>query len=220
MTNDGVSEADRIAARRIWEYHQLHHELRPTSVAIGLGSHDIGVPTFAAELYQRRLFPVLVFSGAHSPATADRFPRGEAYAFRDRAIELGVPPAAILVEPKATNTGENIKLSRQVLDDAGVCVDSVMLISMPSMERRAYATCLRVWPEVDVICASQSIDFDTYLHSFGDPHLVIDDLVGDLQRVIEYPRMGFSVPQDVPSDVRAAYEQLVRSGFASRLIPV
>jgi uncharacterized SAM-binding protein YcdF (DUF218 family) len=217
---DGISEVDLTAARRIWEYHHLHHELRPTSVAIGLGSHDIGVATLAAELYFEGLFPVLVFSGGNSPATAPRFPGGEACAFRLRAIDLGVPPQAILVEPCATNTGENIRFSRELLHNAAVPVSSVMLISMPGMERRAYATCLRVCPEVEVVSASQNIDFEIYLQSFGDPRLVINDLVGDLQRVIEYPRMGFAVLQDVPPDVRAAYEHLVRAGFASRLLPV
>lgn len=220
MTIDGLSDADREAARRIWNYHRLHHELRPTSAAIGLGSHDIGVATFAADLYHQALFPLLVFSGANSPGTAALFPGGEAGAFRDRAIKLGVPAGAILMEPRATNTGENIALSRQVLRDAGVAVKSVTLISMPGMERRAFATCQRLWPEVAVICASEPVDFDSYLARFGDPHLVVDDLVGDLQRVIEYPRRGFSVFQDVPPDVCAAYEQLVHSGFASRLLPV
>lgn len=220
MSIDGVSEEDLRAARRIWNYHQLHHELRPTSAAIGLGSHDIGVATFAAELYHRGLFPLLVFSGGNSPGTAAQFPGGEAAAFRDRAIKLGVPSRAILVEPRATNTGENIAFSRRLLWDVKVHVESVILITMPGMERRAFATCLRAWPEVDVICTSQRVDFDSYVASFGDPHLVIDDLVGDLQRVIEYPRRGFSVFQEVPPDVRTAYEQLVRSGFASRLLPV
>ncbi|GAB2837443.1 hypothetical protein KDA82_33400 [Streptomyces daliensis] len=43
-------------------------------------------------------------------------------------------------------------------------------------------------------------------------------LVGDLQRVIEYPRLGFAIGQDVPEDVRAAYESLIRDGFTGRLI--
>ena len=40
-------------ARTLWEFHQMHHELRDTDVAIGLGSHDIGVGT-------RRVLDMLV----------------------------------------------------------------------------------------------------------------------------------------------------------------
>jgi hypothetical protein len=37
----------------LWDYHDMHHELRPTDVAVGLGSHDLGVATYTADLYQR-----------------------------------------------------------------------------------------------------------------------------------------------------------------------
>lgn len=215
---DDISNADWTAAKVIWEYHRLHHELRPTSAAIGLGGHDLGVAEFAAELYRRGFFPVLVFTGNNSATTADRFPAGEASAFRERAIELGVPDTTIIVEPRARNTGENFSFSRRALEERGIHVDSVMVISMPGMERRAYATCRKAWSEVDVVCASQPIDFDRYVQAFGDHRLVIDDLVGDLQRVMEYPRLGFAIAQDVPDDVMAAYDQLVRSGFTSRIV--
>jgi hypothetical protein len=43
-------------------------------------------------------------------------------------------------------------------------------------------------------------------------------LVGDLQRVIEYPALGFAVEQDVPDDVRIAYERLIKAGYISRLM--
>lgn len=43
-------------------------------------------------------------------------------------------------------------------------------------------------------------------------------LVGDLQRVIEYPKLGFAIEQEVPVDVHAAYESLIRDDFTSRLI--
>ena len=67
--------------------------------AIGLGSHDLGVAAFSAELYRAGLFPHLVFTGGNSPTTAKLFPRGEAVHFSEHAIELGVPDSAILLEP-------------------------------------------------------------------------------------------------------------------------
>jgi len=205
-------------AKLIWDYHRMHHEVRLADVAIGLGSHDLGVAAFAAELYRAGLFPALVFTGGNSPTTAARFPRGEAVHFREHAIELGVPDSAILLEPYAGNTGQNIALSRDVLAAAGVTPATVMLVSKPYMERRSFATARKVWPEVEVFCASEPLEFDDYLKSIGDDKLVIDMLVGDLQRVIEYPRLGFAIEQDVPEDVRAAYESLLAAGFDSRLL--
>ncbi|EHM27610.1 hypothetical protein SPW_4036 [Streptomyces sp. W007] len=68
-------------------------------------------------------------------------------------------------------------------------------------------------------CASEPLELDDYVKSIGDEKLVLDMLVGDLQRVIEYPKLGFAVEQEVPEDVHAAYERLVRAGFTSRLLP-
>jgi uncharacterized SAM-binding protein YcdF (DUF218 family) len=212
------ADQDWTDAQAIWDYHQMHHPARPCSAGIGLGSHDLGVATLAADLYHAGLFPVLVFTGANSPTTAARFPRGEAVHFAEHATRLGVPASAIIIEPEAANTGQNIEFSRRALTAAPITVSSVMLISKPYMERRAYATARRVWPEVDAICASERLSLDDYVKSIGDDKLVIDMLVGDLQRIIEYPALGFAIPQEMPPAVMAAYERLTARGYASRLL--
>lgn len=213
-----ISEEQWREAKLIWDFHQMHHEVRPADVAIGLGSHDLGVAAVSAELYRAGLFPTLVFTGGNSPTTAARFPRGEAVHYREYALELGVPDSAILLETHAGNTGQNITFSREILASAGIAPKSVLLVSKPYMERRSFATARKMWPEVDVICASEPLEFDDYLKSIGDEKLVIDMLVGDLQRVIEYPTLGFAIQQDVPEDVHAAYASLINNGFTSRLV--
>lgn len=213
-----ITEDERQQALLLWDFHQLHHRPRSCDVAIGLGSHDLGVAALAAELYRAELFPTLVFTGGNSPTTASRFPRGEAMHYREHAIELGVPDSAILLETEAGNTGQNIAFSREVLAAAGISPTSVLLISKPYMERRSFATARKVWPEVEVVCASERLEFDDYLKSIRDDRLVIDMLVGDLQRVIEYPKLGFAIEQDVPPKVRAAYASLVAAGYTSRLV--
>nr|WP_233625458.1 YdcF family protein [Actinoplanes sp. ATCC 53533] len=203
----------------MWRYHQLRQPLRRCEAAIGLGSHDIGVARHAADLYHADWFPLLVFTGGANSIHPEQFPDGEAARFRDEAIAAGVPESAILLEPAATNTGLNITLSREVLAAAGIEPQTVMLVCRPHDQRRAWATCRRRWPQVEVVCASQTIGFDDYLETVRDERLIIDILVGDLQRILEYPARGFAVPQMVPSDVRDAYDQLRRDGFTSRLLP-
>lgn len=158
-----------------------------------------------------------MFTGANSRDTRKWFPRGEAVHNRERAIELGVPGEAVLVESNATNTGQNITFSRQVLTDAGSNPSSVMLICMPYMQRRAYATCRRAWPEVEVTCASESLTFEGYARRISDPPLALDMVVGDLQRIMLYPSRGFAIEQEIPAEVRTAYDRLVVAGFTSRL---
>jgi uncharacterized SAM-binding protein YcdF (DUF218 family) len=131
-----ISDADRHDARIIWDYHQLRHQPRPCDTGIGLGSNDLGVASLAADLYHAGMFPVLVFTGANSPTTRARFPRGEAVHYAEQAMALGVPQSAIIIEPEAANTGQNITFSRRVLADAGITPNLVMLISKPYMQRR------------------------------------------------------------------------------------
>ncbi|MGP4109299.1 YdcF family protein [Streptomyces sp. 4N509B] len=213
-----LTEEQRHQALLVWEYHHMGHEPRAVDVAIGLGSHDLGVARTAADLYHRGLFPTLVFTGGNSRTTRSRFPRGEAVHFREHALDHGVPDSAILVEPNAANTGQNITLSRDLLASNGIVPTTVMLVSKPYVERRSFATARKLWPEVGIVCASEPLGLDDYVKNVGDEKLVVDMLVGDLQRVIEYPRHGFAIAQDVPDDVHAAYESLVRDGFTSRLL--
>lgn len=197
----------------------MGHEVRPCSVAIGLGSHDLGVADTTAALYRDGMAPLIVFTGATSRTTRDRMPRGEAEHYRERALELGVPVDAMLVEPNARNTGENITFSRALLADRGIAVSSVLLVCKPYEERRAYATARKLWPDVEWICASAPMSFAEYIASIGDERLVIDMLVGAQQRLMIYPDEGFMIRQDIPVRVETAYRRLVADGFTSRLIP-
>jgi uncharacterized SAM-binding protein YcdF (DUF218 family) len=213
-----AADHDRADAQAIWDYHKMGHRPRPCSAGIGLGSHDLGVAALAAHLYHAGLFPVLVFTGGNSPTTAARFPRGEAVHFAEHAARLGVPASAIIIEPEAANTGQNIDLSRRALAAAGTTVTSVMLICKPYMERRAFATTRRNWPEIDAVCASENLSLDDYVKAIGDEKMVIDMLVGDLQRIITYPDLGYAIAQDVPPHVMAAYDRLTARGYDSRLL--
>lgn len=205
--------------RTLWEYHCLNHELVPTDVGIGLGSHDLGVATRTAELYHAGYFARIVFTGANAPTTVQRFPRGEAVHYREHAGELGVPDEAILVEPKATNTGENIEFTRRALHDAGVHTRSITLVSRPYQQRRASATCRKLWPEVTVCCTSQRMPLHDYVAGIGDADRVINMLVGDTQRVTVYADRGFAAPDTLPHHVQAASRRLVDAGYTTRLIP-
>ncbi|MEI7034122.1 YdcF family protein [Streptomyces pratensis] len=206
-------------AQRLWDFQQMHHQPRPCSVGIGLGSHDLGVADVTVKLYQRGMFPLIVFTGATSRTTRDRMPRGEAEHYRERALGLGVPASVILVEPKARNTGENINFTRELLRGRGIEVSSAMLVSKPYEERRAYATARKVWPGVEIVSASAPMTLAEYVDSMKDPRLVLDMLVGAQQRLLIYPKQGFMIRQEVPDSVAAAYENLCSEGFTSRLAP-
>ncbi|MET8848665.1 YdcF family protein [Amycolatopsis sp. NPDC004625] len=206
----------RADVRTLWEYHDLRHEPRRSDVGIGLGSRDPGVAAHTAELFHAGRFPLVVFTGATAPTTAARFPRGEAVHYREIALELGVPDDVILVEPEARNTGENIAFTRRLL--AGREIRSVTLVTRPYAQRRAYATAKRLWPDVDVVCASKAVSFEDHLTGEEDVERVVGMLVGETQRITEYAEQGFAIPQDVPAEVERASGRLADAGFTQRLI--
>ncbi|MGC4747275.1 YdcF family protein [Micromonospora sp. DT201] len=215
---EAIPDAIRADVETLWRYHDMRHELHPCDVGIGLGSHDLGVAVIATRLFHEGLFPRIVFTGANAPTTVERFPRGEAVHYREYAIEQGVSAEAILVEPRATNTAQNLEYSRQLLTEHRIPVKSVLIMSRPYQQRRAYATCRLMWPEIDVVCASNPLELDDYVSSIGDPRRVVDMLVGDTQRIEVYAGRGFAIPQEIPDEVRTAFERLVAAGYTSRLI--
>jgi uncharacterized SAM-binding protein YcdF (DUF218 family) len=80
-------------------------------------------------LYERGLAPRLVLTGG--PAPHDRV---EAEVMRDLAIHLGVPAAAILIEPTARDTIDNARESVRLLcadDSPAPCQPDIILVSSP-----------------------------------------------------------------------------------------
>lgn len=205
-------------ARTLWDYMLLGHDLAASDVIIALGSHDLRVAEHAADLFLRGLAPLLVCSGHAGRLTSGRFRASEAEMFAEVAAARGVPREAILLEAESTNTGDNITFSKALLSRRGLDPRRVILAQKPYMERRAYATCLRRWPGREVRVTSPPIPFDDYPTDDLPKDLVINVLVGDVQRMRVYAERGFQIPQPMPDEVWAAYEELVARGYTSHLV--
>ncbi|MFI5006959.1 MAG: YdcF family protein [Solirubrobacterales bacterium] len=205
-------------ARIVWDYHQLHHALAKADCIIVLGSHDTRVAERGAEVFLGGWAPLVVFSGNLGALTSGIWQRPEAEIFADVAIGMGVPRERILIERESTNTGENVDLSKKLLMERGIRPQTAIVVQKPYMERRAYATFRKRWPELDVILTSPQLDFDAYPTDGITRDDMIHIMVGDLQRIRLYAEMGFQIPQDVPADVMEAYSALVEAGYTGRLV--
>ena len=137
------------AARTLWNFHLIYDELSEVDVIIGLGSYDLRVADRCAELFHQRLAKKILFTGKSGNWTNNLFDGSEAEAFAKRARERGVPADAILIEPKATNIGENIRFSRAMM--ANDQVARIIIVTKPQTQRRAYATVRAQWPEVSAL---------------------------------------------------------------------
>lgn len=202
----------------VWNYHRLGHALEPADLIFVLGNHDLRVAEHAADLFHRGLAPRVAISGGFGTRKTGPWAKPEAEVFAQVLRGRGVPESAVLLEPRATNTGENVRFTRELLAQRGVNVRSMIALQKPYMERRTFATICKLWPEIIVRVSSPPLDFAAYACGPIPTEEIIHDMVGDLQRILEYPRLGFMIPQTVPAEVHHAYEFLVAAGFTNHLI--
>jgi len=205
-------------AKKLWDFHHMNHSLQPSDCILVLGSHDVRVADRAAELYQQGWAPLLIFSGGLGRLTEGMWTEPEADLFAKIAIEKGVPKEAVLTENRSTNTGENILLTQQLLNERNLYPQSFIVVQKPYMERRSYATFKKHWPDKELIVTSPQIPFDEYATDDIPMEQVINIMVGDMQRIKVYYEKGFQIYQDIPTEVWQAYEQLVALGYDSHLI--
>ncbi len=219
-----MNEVDRLA-EVVWNYHLLHHQLERADLILVLGSHDIRVAEHAVKLFLEGWAPLILFSGTGYEHKEDllslswrKWGRAEAEVFADQAREMGVPNEKILIENRSKNTGENIEFARALLGERDIHPQKIILVQKPYMERRAYATFKKRWPQPEIMVSSPPLPFSQYPTPDIPKDVVINLLVGDLQRIIEYPAKGYQIPQEVPQDVLAAYERLRELGFTEHAV--
>jgi uncharacterized SAM-binding protein YcdF (DUF218 family) len=212
----------RALAQAVWNYHRLGHEVSHADAILVLCSHDTRVADRAADLFLEGLAPWLICSGGLGSITRALWSEPEADQFARRAIARGVPPDRVLVENQSTNTGENIRFTARLLEARGLALDRFIVVQKPYMERRSYATFKRHWPGKDLVVTSPQVSMDEYLAEYSNGALSVDDvvsiMVGDLQRIREYPAKGYQIPQHIPEDVWAAFLALVDAGYDRHLI--
>ncbi len=218
----GLDDRVRHLAQVLWDYHQMHHELIACDAILVLCSHDLRVAERGAELFLAGWAPLLIFSGGLGSITRELMTTPEADQFASVAQGLGVPQERILIENQSANTGENVRFTRDLLRSRGLDLRSFIVVQKPYMERRSYATFKKVWPEPTVRVTSPQVSIDEYLSAYShgslSPRDVVGIMVGDLQRIRLYAERGFQIPQDIPDEVWAAYEELIRVGFNERLV--
>ncbi|PIR02929.1 MAG: hypothetical protein COV60_03035 [Candidatus Magasanikbacteria bacterium CG11_big_fil_rev_8_21_14_0_20_43_7] len=208
-------------AKILWDYHHMNHNLVPSDCILVMCSHDTRVAEYASELFLRGLAPIIVFSGgiAHEDdLLSTGWEKPEAEVFADVAMSRGVPKETIILETHARNCGENIWNTKRLLADLGMDILSVILVQKPYMERRAFATIRKLWSEVDVVVTSPPIGFENYPTQDIPFDTLVNIMVGDLQRMIEYPKQGFQIEQDIPHSVLKSYEALKQAGYTKHLI--
>ncbi len=183
-----------------------------------MGSHDLRVAERGAQLFLEHWAPLLVFTGGLGRLTRGVWDRPEADRFAEIAARMGVPREAMLIENRSTNTGENVRFTRDLLATLHLDPQRFILVHKPYMERRAFSTFRKVWPEKQALVTSPQISFEDYPNQEISKRAVTDIMVGDLQRIRLYSEKGFQIPQEIPPEVWTAGEELIRMGFTQNVV--
>ncbi len=210
-------------AKIIWNYHHLNHKLEKADLILVLGSHDIRVAEYAADLFLKGWAPRICFSGgiAHQDdLLATSWQSSEADVFAGAALKMGVPKDKMILEKRSKNTGENYIFSHELLKKKGYDPKTIIVVQKPFMARRAYAAFKKLWPSPNarVILASPNISFEKYPNRSIKKEDFINIMVGDLQRIRVYGRLGYQIKQRIPRKVWQAYKNLVSLGYNKHLI--
>lgn len=211
--------SDLDNAQILWDYHCVSSAV-PSCVDLLLvaGCHDIRVAEYAAHLLETVEAETIVTSGGFGKLTCHRFAEPEGKIFKRVMVMGGVQDVNFLVEDKASNTGENISYTRRLLSKHGLAVGTGTVVTKPYLKRRALATAEKQWPGVNWTVASPPGDLSAYAPDKRSLVETIQLMVGDTQRLELYEIAGFQTPQQIPSEVRTAYEELVDAGFVEFLL--
>lgn len=211
---------DRPYAHALWDYNQLKKPVRKADFIFVMCSYNLAVAEHAYILFRQKIADLVVLSGgvAHTDdLLITDWDDAEAIVFKDRLIEIGMDASKIIIEDKATNCGENVQFTKELLKDRDPPLSTGVIVQKPYMERRAFATAQQQWPEIDWFVTSPNMSYDQYIRD-NDEERLINLLVGDTQRIIEYAKEGYQTPQEMPENVSDALDVLIKKGYTKHLI--
>ncbi|ALM53967.1 YdcF family protein [Halomonas huangheensis] len=203
-------------ARCLWEFLAAGNAWLPNSDALVVcGSYDLRVCDHACELIHRGVAPRMLISGSMGNWTRYLWSSTEAEVFAERAWANGIADQQLILECKATNFAENIALSRKMLEG----VRRVTFVTKPNSIRRVQQTLPIQWPQVEVAVSAPDIQFPEQVSNQIGVLGLVEEMVGDVHRLLVYPQLGYQTPVAVPDDVLQAWRALIDAGFDRHLVP-
>ncbi len=209
-------------ANILWDFMKLGQEPRKADAIVGFGCYDEDIPRRCAQLYHQGFAPWVVFSGGLGRNTEGLFAVSEAERFGRIAEEEGVPKNRIILEKKSRNSAENLRFTPEIMAEYGVPAERIIAVHKPYMERRLWSAMQVYWPGVDAIYTSPQVDIMEHIAHAEQVGMtqrgVIETIVGDVQRMEAYPKLGYQAPVEIPERVWNAFQALVELGYTGQMI--
>lgn len=200
-------------AEVIWAYFQTFNVENPSDIIVVCCSYDLRICDYSCDLYKRSGAHTIVFSGDSGNWTRGLWDKSEAEIFRDRAIHNGMDPNSIVVENRATNIGENISYSKQFFKSD----DKVTFVSKSNTLLRIKLT-IPQHTDCHAYYSAPRYTFPDEVSEVIGVKGLINEMVGDINRIIEYPSLGFQKSHDLPKEVMDSYYYLIEKGFDKHLL--
>jgi hypothetical protein len=219
-----MDNSTRSDVQILWDYMVLDEPPCPANMLLVLGSVDDGVAVRAAELSNMYSYDQVCFTGgvAHEgDMLQTQWSESEAEHFYHVFIQSSGKAGIVLLETDAQNTGQNARFVYEQLVRERVPIPaSIQIVTKPYMERRARATFEAQWPKaVQLFVTSQQLSFSEYYRRLEDSkEKLVDIMVGDFERIMEYPSRGFQSRQEIPVKVLEAWQRLVDRGYNKHLV--
>lgn len=212
-------------AKVLYNYLNVPTQIIPSDLIIGLGCMDKGIPEHCAKLYREGYGNLIVFSGNVGKGTEGILDITEAERFKSVAVENGVPSEKILLEKEATNTYENYKYVKRLLEEKSIDCKSAIIVQKPYVRRRCIAIADIEFPDENVYVTSQDLTFEEFIkqseeNKTMDVNEIIHEIVGEISIILEAPKFGIQSEQPISNEVLFAYEFLLRQGYQSMLLPL
>ena len=198
----------------LWDYMSSFQSIARCDAIVVCCSYDLRVCDYACSLIESNLAHSLVLSGKSGNWTRHLWNKPESHVFRDRAVRNGLSEDRIVVEDRATNLGENVRFSRDLLAAAG----TVTFLTKPSTVLRLKLTIEAQWPDIEAHVSCPRIKFPEDVCNVIGVLGVINEMVGDVQRIQQYPKLGYQVPHTLPPNVLDASKYLIGQGFVQHLV--
>ncbi|CAI8880195.1 YdcF family protein [Pseudomonas sp. IT-93MI4] len=198
----------------LWKFLGAGRQHSPCELIVVCGSYDLRVCDYACQLLKDGVAPHLLFTGNTGNWTRHLWERSEADIFAQRALAQGVTAQQFTLETRATNFAENIAFARAMFPD----VRRATFLTKPNSIRRVALTLPVQWPGLEAFVDAPSFDFPDDVSNLIGVLGLIDEMVGDVHRIMVYPALGFQVEQAIPEEVQVAWRYLVEQGFDHHLI--
>ena len=192
----------------LWNYSLLKHNLKKASAIVVLVSTEDVLVEHAAKLFEEKWAPIIVFSGKGIEENL----KFNAESFSKKAIELGIPSECVIVENNSTNLGQHYEFTKNILIERDIQLNELIVVTKKFIERRSYATGKIWFPNTHLILTSPDLSFEHYYNSEKSEEW-IQSMVADIDKIQEYPKLGYQIEQFIPNDVASAYNFLVLEGY-------